>query len=87
MNVAIAGKLTTAVEVSNISPHGFWLLLGNEELFVPFASFPWFRSATIAQISKVEMPSIRHLYWPDLRSGPGYSNTGISGSPVLMERG
>jgi hypothetical protein len=66
MNVAKAGKLTLAVEVSNVSPHGFWLLLGSEELFVPFAAFPWFRSATISQITKVEMPSIRHLYWPDL---------------------
>jgi hypothetical protein len=66
MNVAKAGKLTSAVEVSNVSPHGFWLLLGREELFVPFASFPWFRNATIGQITKVEMPSVRHLYWPDL---------------------
>jgi hypothetical protein len=24
---------TSAVEVSNISPHGFWVLLGTEELF------------------------------------------------------
>jgi len=66
MNVAKAGKLTSEVEVSNVSPHGFWLLLGSEELFVPFSSFPWFRDATIAQIAKVEMPSVRHLYWPEL---------------------
>lgn len=66
MNVAKAGKLTSGVEVANVSPHGFWLLIGSEELFVPFASFPWFRDATIAQITKVEMPSVRHLYWPDL---------------------
>lgn len=50
MNVAKAGKLTSGVEVANVSPHGFWLLLGSEELFVPFSSFPWFRDATIAQI-------------------------------------
>jgi hypothetical protein len=66
MNVAKAGKLTSGVEVANISPHGFWLLIGSEELFVPFKSFPWFRNATIAQITNVEMPSIRHLYWPNL---------------------
>jgi hypothetical protein len=66
MNVATAGKHTSGVEVSNVSPHGFWLLLGEEELFVPFSAFPWFKDATIAQIANVQLPSIRHLYWPDL---------------------
>ncbi len=66
MNVAAAGKLTSGVEVANVSPHGFWLLLGEEELFVSFSSFPWFRDATIAQIANVQLPSVRHLYWPDL---------------------
>jgi Protein of unknown function (DUF2442) len=66
MNVAEAGKITSGVEVANVSPHGFWLLLGAEELFVSFAEFPWFRDATVAQITNVEMPSVRHLYWPDL---------------------
>jgi hypothetical protein len=68
MNVAKAGEHTLGVEVANVSTHGFWLLLGSEELFVPFASFPWFRGATSAQITNVEMPSPRHLYWPDLDS-------------------
>ena len=45
---------------------GFWLLLGSEELLVPFAEFPWFRKATIEQISAVEWPSENHLYWPQL---------------------
>ncbi len=66
MNVATAGKPTSGVEVSNVSPHGFWLLLGEEELFVPFSAFPWFKDATIGQITNVQLPSIRHLYWPDL---------------------
>jgi hypothetical protein len=60
------GKGTSGVEVSNVSTHGFWLLLGAEELFVPFAQFPWFRDATIGQITHVELPSAHHLYWPDL---------------------
>ncbi len=66
MNVSPAGKLTSAVEVSNVSPHGLGLRLGAEELVGPCSSFPWFRNATIAQISKVQLPSARHLYWPDL---------------------
>jgi len=63
---AALGENTSPVEVSNISPHGFWLLLGDEELFVPFAEFPWFREATVRQISHVEHPTARHLYWFDL---------------------
>ncbi len=66
MNSAALGENTSRVEVSNISVHGFWLLLGDEELFVPFADFPWFRDATVSQIGRVELPSAYHLYWPDL---------------------
>jgi hypothetical protein len=55
-----------AVEVTNVSKHGFWLLLGDEELFVPFADFPWFRDAPIGKLTNVELPSPHHLYWPAL---------------------
>ena len=60
------GKSTSRVEVSNVSPHGFWLLLGDEELFVPFTDFPWFRDASIRQVCLVQWPSPDHLYWPEL---------------------
>jgi Protein of unknown function (DUF2442) len=60
------GTTTSAAEVTNISRHGFWLLLGDEELLLPFEQFPWFRSATLAQITEVECPSPGHLYWPSL---------------------
>ena len=58
------GSSISAAEVTHISPHGFWLLLGDEELHLPFEHFPWFRSATVEQITKVEHPSQDHLYWP-----------------------
>lgn len=60
------GKNTSGVEVSNVSPHGFWLFLGDEELFVPFKEFPWFRDVSIAHLANIDRPSPRHLYWPDL---------------------
>ena len=60
------GTITSAPEVTNISRHGFWLLLGDEELLLPFEQFPWFRSATVEQITHVEQPSPDHLYWPSL---------------------
>ncbi len=60
------GAVTLEVEVSHVSRQGFWLLLGNEELSVPFAQFPWFKSATIEQLSDVKRPTENHLYWPQL---------------------
>lgn len=60
------GTTTSAAEVTHVSKHGFWLLLGKEELLLPFASFPWFKQATIEQLGQVEWPSANHLYWPQL---------------------
>jgi hypothetical protein len=54
------------VEVTNVSRHGFWLFLGQEELFVPFSDFPWFAAAAIGDLVNVERPSPEHLYWPIL---------------------
>ena len=66
MRSAERGKRTSVVEVTNVSRHGLWLLLGVRELFLPFDKFPWFREAPIAKLVRVELPSPDHLYWPDL---------------------
>lgn len=60
----MAGRATSAAEVTHVSKHGFWLLLDGEELAVPFSEFSRFRDATIAQLMDVEWPSFEHLYWP-----------------------
>lgn len=60
------GASISELEVTNVSMHGFWVLVDERERFVPFAEFPWFAQATIAEISKVERPAPHHLYWPDL---------------------
>jgi len=60
------GASILEVEVTNVSKHGFWLLLEDEELFVPFSEFPWFKEAPISKILHVERPYSHHLYWPDL---------------------
>lgn len=60
------GTATSEAEITHVSKLGLWLLLGDEELFLPFQIFPWFRQATIEQISRVEWPSPDHLYWPEL---------------------
>ena len=66
MASATLGADISQVEVTNVSKHGFWLLLDDEELFLPFAEFPWFKDASIGTLLNVERPRPHHLYWPDL---------------------
>ena len=35
-------------------------------VFASFRDFPWFRTATLSQLRRVERPSPHHLYWPEL---------------------
>jgi hypothetical protein len=60
------GTSTLAAEVTHISSHGFWVLLGDEELLLPYDIFPWFKQATVDQITHLERPTPDHLYWPRL---------------------
>ena len=60
------GVVTSGAEITHISAHGFWILLGDEELAVPYSEFPWFKKATVEQIISVERPTENHLYWPHL---------------------
>jgi Protein of unknown function (DUF2442) len=60
------GTTISAAEVTHISSHGFWVLIDDEELLLPYEKFPWFKQATVEQISHVEHPSPDHLYWPSL---------------------
>lgn len=60
------GSNTSEAEVTHISKHGIWLLLGDRELFMAFEQFPWFRNASIGAIQDVQWPNPLHLYWPQL---------------------
>ncbi len=66
MKSAAHGKPISDVEVTNVSVHGFWLLIRDRELFLPFAQFPWFKDAPIGHLVNVDLPQPHHLYWPDL---------------------
>jgi len=58
------GTNTLEIEVTNISTHGFWLFVKGDEFFLPFNYFPWFKKATIEEMSKVELLHNTHLFWP-----------------------
>ena len=60
------GTDTLEAEVSNISRHGFWIFLGDRELFISFQSSPWFEHAPVSKILRVERPQEDHLFWPEL---------------------
>ena len=66
MNSEPLGISTLEAEVTNISSHGIWLLTGNEELFLPYKDFPWFKDASVGKILNVKEPTSGHFYWPDL---------------------
>ena len=66
MNSEQLGKIASDVEVTNISTHGIWLLVGEQELFLSYEDFPWFKEVPIGNILQVEQPTPGHFYWPDL---------------------
>jgi len=66
MSLKPHGIATSGIEVTNISSHGVWLLVGDRELFMSYEEFPWFKDAPVGKVLNVEEQSPGHFYWPDL---------------------
>jgi len=66
MSLSVHGNTTSAVEVTNISGHGVWLLAHGHELFMPYDEFPWFKEQPVKAILNVEEPAPGHYHWPDI---------------------
>ncbi|MCK5564434.1 MAG: DUF2442 domain-containing protein [Planctomycetes bacterium] len=60
------GKTISEVEVTNISQHGFWVLIDDSEYFLSFEKYPWFKDARISEITELEVIHNHHLHWPSL---------------------
>ena len=60
------GISTSEVEVTGISAHGVWLLAGEDEMFLSYEDFPWFKDVSVREILNVQEPTPGHFYWPDL---------------------
>ena len=58
------GNNTSSAEIQNISHHGIWILINEQEFFMPFTEFPWFLKATIEQIYRLDFFHNKHLHWP-----------------------
>jgi len=66
MSSVTPGQNTSVTEVTNVSRHGLWIIVDEQELFLPYDQFPWFKKASIEAILNLERPQPHHLYWPDL---------------------
>lgn len=67
MKLQNPGKSISAkAEIQNISREGIWIFVINQEYFLPFTDFPWFKRATIEQIYNLEFFHGKHLSWPAL---------------------
>ncbi|HEX7344951.1 MAG TPA: DUF2442 domain-containing protein [bacterium] len=66
MKSATLGTGTLEIEVTNISKHGIWVLVDDEEIFMPFVNFPWFKKAPLEAVLNIQRLSSEHLCWPDL---------------------
>ena len=60
------GRNISNVEITNISEHGFWILLSEKEYFLSFTKYPWFKNARISDIINVKLSHGHHLCWPEL---------------------
>lgn len=53
-------------EITSITALGFWLLVADREYFVPFANYPGFHEATLAQIYEMQQIGPENFHWPSL---------------------
>lgn len=60
------GKNTSSAEIQNISKQGIWIFAKDQEFFLPFTRYPWFKKATIAQIYDFKFYRGHHFHWPKL---------------------
>ncbi len=60
------GKNISGAEIQNISANGIWLLVNNNEYFLPYKDFPWFKDARMSEILNFEFLHGYHLHWPHL---------------------
>jgi hypothetical protein len=60
------GKNISKAEVTHISTHGLWVLVGEREYLLPYSDYPWFSDAKISDLMTVKLIHGRHIRWPSL---------------------
>ena len=57
---------TNNVEVINISRRGLILLVGDNEYYLSYGKYPWFKKATIDQVFDVKLLGRNRVRWDSL---------------------
>jgi hypothetical protein len=65
MKLAKRGKSISTIDI-NLTQFGMWLYLSDEEFFLSYEDYPFFKTATVDDIYQVELHHKNHLYWPNL---------------------
>ena len=60
------GKNISTVEATRIAKDGLFLQVGNDQYFLPYEEFPWFKTAKESSVLKVRLLNANHLRWPEL---------------------
>ena len=66
MKLKKTGKNISKIEIQGITKSGIWILVTDQEYFLPFKDYPWFKEAKLSAILKVELHHGHHLHWPEL---------------------
>ena len=66
MSSSMLGRGSSEIEVTNISKNGVWVLVEDEELFLSYEDYPWFKKASVEDVLYVVLQSLTHLFWPQL---------------------
>ena len=66
MSSSTLGRESSEIEVTNISKNGVWVLVEDEELFLSYEDYPWFKKASVEDVLYVVLQSPTHLFWPEL---------------------
>lgn len=60
------GSVTSGIELLEVVPTHIWFRIDGHEHALSFDEFPWFRGATVSQLTTIERLGSDHLRWPQL---------------------
>lgn len=59
-------NISPKASVSGITRFGIWILVNDFEYYLNYTEYPWFKKATVDQISNLKFKHNHHLSWPDI---------------------
>ena len=59
-------NISPKASVSGITRFGIWILVNGFEYYLNYTEYPWFKKATVDQISNLKFKHNHHLSWPDI---------------------